>query len=237
MTIRNETTTYKRHRYPIEVISHCVWLYFRFSLSYRDVELLVAERGIVVSYESIRQWCLKFGDEYAQKLRKRRGQPGDKWHIDEVFIKINGKTHYLWRAVDQDGMVLDILVTRRRNKEAAKRFFLKLLKGLQYEPRVIITDKLRSYPAAIREVLWQVDHRQHKGLNNRAENSHRPTRRRERVMQRFKSPEQAQQFLSSFGPIYEHFKPKRHLMKAADYRNLMTNRFHEWQDVTAMMGC
>ena len=197
----------------------------------------MAERGIVVSYESIRQWCLKFGDEYAQKLRKRRGKPGDKWHIDEVFIKINGKTHYLWRAVDQDGMALDILVTKRRNKEAAKRFFLKLLKGFQYEPRVVITDKLRSYPAAVREILPHVDHRQHKGLNNRAENSHRPTRRRERVMQKFKSPEQAQRFLSPFGPIYEHFKPKRHLMKAADYRNLMSNRFQEWQDVTAAMCC
>ena len=159
----------------------------------------MAERGIIVSYESIRQWCLKFGDEYAQKLRKKRGQPGDKWHVDEVFIKINGKTHYLWRAVDQNGMVLDILVTKRRNKEAAKRFFLKLLKGLKYEPRVIITDKLRSYRAALREVLPHVEHRQHKGLNNRAENSHRPTRRRERVMQRFKSSAQAQRFLSPFG--------------------------------------
>ena len=134
MTAQKEIPTYKRYRYPIEIIRHCVWLYFRFSLSYRGVELLMAERGIVVSYESIRQWCLKFGDAYAQKLRKKRGQPGDKWHVDEVFIKINGKTHYLWRAVDQDGIVLDILVTRRRNKEAAKQFFLKLLKGLKYEP-------------------------------------------------------------------------------------------------------
>jgi putative transposase len=237
MTAKRGTSTYKRHRFPTEIISHCVWLYFRFSLSYRDVELLVAERGIVVSYESIRQWCLKFGDEYAKKLRKRRGQPGDKWHIDEVFIKINGKTHYLWRAVDQNGMVLDILVTRRRNKAAAKRFFLKLLKELQYEPRVIITDKLRSYPAAIREVLPHIEHRQHKGLNNRAENSHRPTRRRERVMQKFKSMEQAQRFLSPFGLIYEHFKPKRHLMEAADYRNLMINCFEEWYELTAVIGC
>ena len=237
MTTRKETSTYKRHRFPIEIIRHCVWVYFRFSLSYRDVELLMAERGVVVSYESIRQWCLKFGDEYAQKLRKKRGQPGDKWHVDEVFIKINGKTHYLWRAVDQHGMVLDILVTRRRNKEAAKQFFLKLLKGLKYEPRVIITDKLRSYRAALREVLPHVEHRQHKGLNNRAENSHRPTRRRERVMQRFKSSAQAQRFLSPFGPIYEHFKPRRHLMKAADYRNLMVKRFQIWENMTAVMDC
>ena len=116
MKAQKEIPTYKRYRYPNEIIRHCVWLYFRFPLSYRDVELLMAERGIVVSYESIRQWCLKFGEEYAQKLRKKRGRPGDKWHLDEIFIKINGKTHYLWRAVDQNGMVLDILVTRRRNK-------------------------------------------------------------------------------------------------------------------------
>ena len=133
-------------------------------------------------------------------------------------------------------MVLDILVTRRRNKEAAKRFFLKLLKGLDYEPRVIITDKLRSYGAAKREVLPHVEHRQHKGLNNRTENSHLPTRRREKVMQRFKSPEQAQRFLSPFGPIYEHFQPRRHLMKATDYRQIMVKRFEIWEEVTAVIA-
>ena len=196
----------------------------------------MTERGIIFSHESIRQWCLKFGDEYALKLRKRREQPGDKWHLDEIFIKINGKMHYLWRAVDQNGMVLDILVTRRRNKEAAKRFFLKLLRGLKYEPRVIITDKLRSYGAALREVLPHVEHRQHKGLNNRAENSHRPTRRREKVMQKFKSMDHAQQFLSPFGLIYEHFKPKRHLMSAADYRQLMSVRLQDWREMTASIG-
>ena len=197
----------------------------------------MAARGVVVSYESIRQWCLKFGEEYAQKLRKKRGQPGDKWHLDEIYIKISGKTHYLWRAVDQNGMVLDILVTRRRNKEAAKHFFLKLFAGLKYEPRVIITDKLRSYGAALREVLPHVEHRQHKGLNNRAENSHRTTRRREKVMQKFKSMEHVQHFLSSFGLIYEHFKPKRHLMKAADYRQIMSIRFQVWQEVAGSIGC
>jgi putative transposase len=208
-----------------------------FPLSFRDVELMMVERGIVVSYESIRQWCLKFGEEYAQKLRKKRGQPGDKWHLDEIYIKISGKTHYLWRAVDQNGIVLDILVTRLRNKGAAKRFFLKLLKGLQYEPRVIITDRLRSYGAARRTMLPHVEHRQHKGLNNRAENSHRPTRRREKVMQKFKSMAHVQHFLSSFGLIYEHFKPKRHLMKAADYRQIMSIRFQVWQEVAANIGC
>jgi putative transposase len=154
-----------------------------------------------------------------------------------VFIKINGRTYYLWRAVDQNGNILDILVTKRRNKEAAKRFFLKLLAGLEYEPRVVITDKLRSYGAALREVLPHVEHRQHKGLNNRAENSHRPTRRREKVFQRFKSMDHAHQFLSPFGLIYEHFKPRRHLMKAADYRQIMANRFQVWQGVTVVISC
>jgi len=237
MVTRKVRPTYKRYRFPIQIIQQCVWLYFRFSISFRDVELMMAERGVVVSYESIRQWCLKFGEEYAQKLRKKRGQPGDKWHLDEIYIKISGKTHYLWRAVDQNGMVLDILVTRRRNKEAAKHFFLKLFAGLKYEPRVIITDKLRSYGAALREVLPHVEHRQHKGLNNRAENSHRTTRRREKVMQKFKSMAHVQHFLSSFGLIYEHFKPKRHLMKAADYRQIMSIRFQVWQEVAGSIGC
>lgn len=159
MSTKKETLTYKRHRYPAEIISHAVWLYFRFSISYRDVELMLVKKGVAVSYETIRQWCLKFGESYAKKLRKKRTQPGDKWHLDEVFIKINGKTHYLWRAVDQDGMVLDILVTKRRNKEAAKRYFLKLFEGTECKPRVIITDKLRSYGAALREVLPDIDHR------------------------------------------------------------------------------
>ena len=154
---------YKGYRFPSEIISHAVWLYFRFSLSFRDVEELLAERGIIVTYETVRQWCLKFGQTYANELRRRRPRCGDIWHMDEVYLKINGKTHYLWRAVDQDGTVLDILVQSRRNKQAAKRFFQKLLKGLQYVPRVIITDKLKSYGAAKREILPGVEHRQHKG--------------------------------------------------------------------------
>jgi putative transposase len=162
--------TYKGFRFPSELISHAVWLYFRFSLSFRDVEELLAQRGIVVTYETVRQWCLKFGQTYANELRRRRPRCGDKWHLDEMYLKINGKTHYLWRAVDQDGNVLDILVQSRRSKRVAKRFFRKLLKGLQYVPRVIITDKLKSYGAAKREILPGVEHRQHKGLNNRAEN-------------------------------------------------------------------
>ena len=139
---------YRRHRFPAEIINHCVWLYFRFALSFRDVEEIMAMRGVTLTYETIREWCLKFGQTYANQLRRRRPRPGDKWLLDEVFIKINGRVQYLWRAVDQDGNVLDILVQSRRNKKAAKRFFRKLLKELQYVPRVLITDKLKSYGAA-----------------------------------------------------------------------------------------
>ena len=153
---------YKGFRFPPEIISHAVWLYFRSSLSFRDVEELLAQRGIVVTYETVRQWCLKFGQTYANKLRRRRPRCGDKWHMDEVVLTIRGKRHYLWRAVDQYGNILDILVQSRRDKKVAKRFFRKLLKELQYVPRVTITDKLRSYGAAKREILPGVEHRQHK---------------------------------------------------------------------------
>jgi putative transposase len=151
---------YKRHRFPAEIIRHCVWLYYRFSLSYRDVEELMVERGITVSHEAVRYWCGKFGQAYANALRRRCPRPGDKWHLDEVFLTINKERHYFWRAVDQGGNVLDILVQRRRDKHAAKKFFRKLLKGLTYVPRVIITDKLKSYGAAKREMLPGVEHRQ-----------------------------------------------------------------------------
>jgi putative transposase len=163
---------YKQHRFPGEIIRHAVWLYDRFPLSHRDVAELLFARGIIVSYEAIRKWCRKFGQAYANTRRQRRSRPGDKWHLDEVFITLNKQRHYLWRAADQEGVILDILVQRRRNKQAAKKFFRKLLKGCQYVPRVIITDKLKSYGAAKRESLPGVEHRQHRYLNNRAENSH-----------------------------------------------------------------
>ena len=178
--------------------------------------------------------CLKFGQTFANELRRRRPQPGDKWHLDEMFIKMNGKDHYLWRAVDQNGHVLDILVQSRRNKKAAKRFFRKLLKGLQYVPRVIITDKLKSYSAAKAEIMPGVEHRQHKGLNNRAENSHQPTRVREKVMRRFKSAGHAQRFLSAFGIISNHFRPRRHLLTAERYREEMQMRFATWVEVSCV---
>ena len=167
---------YHRHRFPSEIISPCVWLYFRFSLSFRDVEELMSSRGVSLSYETIREWCFKFGQTYANGLRRRSPRPGDQWHLDEVFLKINGRLHYLWRAVDQDGDVLDILVQTSRDKKAAKKFFRKLLKGMRFVPRVIVTDKLRSYSAAKAELLPSAEHCQQKYQNNRAENSHQPTK-------------------------------------------------------------
>jgi putative transposase len=227
---------YKNHRFPPEIISHAVWLYFRFTLSYRDVEEMLLARGIRVTYEAIRKWCRKFGQDYANQIRRRRPRTGDKWHLDEVFLTINGERHYLWRAVDQDDNVLDILVQSRRNKKAAKKFFRKLLKGLQYVPRVVITDKLKSYGAAKRELLPGVEHRQSRYLNNRCENSHRPTRQRERRMQGFKSAGHAQRFLSAFGPIFQHFRPRRHLLSASEYRDEMRNRFESWAEITGTKG-
>ncbi len=226
--------TYAGYRFPAEIIGHAVWRYFRFALSYRDVAELLAERGVIVTYETVRQWCRKFGQTYANALRRRRPRPGDKWHLDEVFIAINGVTHYLWRAVDQEGNVLDILVQRRRNKAAAKQFFRRLLKGLQYVPRVLITDKLASYGAAKRETLPGVEHRQHRRLNNRAEHAHQPTRERERRMRRFKSPGHAQRFLAAYGPIASHFRPRRHRLTAAAYRQTRADRFATWRVVTGM---
>jgi len=234
MTAKPSLPTYKGYRFPAEIISHAVWLYFRFSLSYRDVEELMAERGVIVTYETVRQWCQKFGQHYANQLRRRRAQTGDKWHFDEVFLTINGKQHYLWRAVDQHGHVLDILVQSRRNKQAAKKFFRKLLKGCQYVPRVLITDKLGSYSAAKKELLPSVEHRQHKRAGNRAENSHQPTRQRERTMRRFKSAGHAQRFLAAQGPRSEHFCPRRHRLPAHHYREAMQERFVVWNTIAGV---
>jgi len=232
--MNSERSSYPRHRFPAEIISHAVWLYHVFSLSLRDVELILAERGVVVTHESIRHWCLKFGADFASRLRRRRPQPGDTWHLDEVFIRIRGVLHYLWRAVDQHGVVLDILVQERRNGAAAKRFFKRLLHGLKYKPRRLVTDGLRSYGVAHRAVLPDVRHRTSRYLNNRAENSHRPTRRRERQMQRFKSPGHAQRFLSTHAMIYGHFRPRRHLMAAAGYRRARATAFRIWRQETCV---
>ena len=227
--MRSSVSLYHRHRFPAEIISHCVWLYFRFALSFRDVEEMLAMRGVALTYETVREWCLKFGQTYANNLRRRAPPPGDRWHLDEVFLKVNGRIHYLWRAVDQDGDVLDILVQHSRDKKAAKKFFRKLLKGLRYVPSVIITDKLRSYNAAKAEVLPSVEHQQQKYRNNRGENSHQPTRLQERLMRRFKSAGHAQRFLSVFGIIGSHFRVGRHLHRANGYRDVMRSRFILWE--------
>jgi putative transposase len=197
---------YARHRSPAEVISHAVWLYFRFPLSLRMVEEMLAARGILVSHETIRQWALKFGQSFANQIRRRIAAPGDKWHLDEVVISIGGRKHWLWRAVDQHGVVLDILVQSRRNMKAAKRLLRKLVKKQGIAPRVMITDKLASYAAAKRVVMPGAEHRQHRGLNNRAETNHQPTRRRECIRKRFKSAGQAQRFLSVHDQIANLFR-------------------------------
>src|SRR4051812_22170062 len=201
---------YAGYRHPAELISYAVWLYFRFPLSLRMVEEMLAARGISVTYETIRQWGLKFGREFANRLRRRAPRRGEG-RVDEVVITIAGKKHWLWRAVDQEGFVLDVLVQSRRDKKAAKRLLRKLLTKQGWAPRVLITDKLKSYAAAKREIMPGVEHRQHKGLNNRAENSHQPTRRRERIMKRFKSPRQVQRFLSIHDQIANLFtrRPKQ----------------------------
>jgi putative transposase len=225
---------YAGHRFPAEIISHAVWLYFRFPLSLRMVEEMLAARGIVVSHETVRQWALKFGQAFASRIRRRLPCAGDKWHLDEVAIKIAGVKHWLWRAVDQTGIVLDVLVQSRRDKQAAKRLLRKLLKKQMRLPRVMITDKLASYGAAQREIMSGVEHRQHKGLNNRAENSHQPTRRRERQMKRFKSPGQAQRFLSAHDQINNLFHLRRDHRPAIQYRAARTQAFQTWAEVTGV---
>ena len=188
---------------------------------------------MTLTYETVREWCLKFGQAYANILHRKSPRPGDRWHLVEIFLKINGRPHYRWRAVDQDGDVLDILVQSRRDKKAAKKFFRNLLKGLRCVPRVIITDKLKSYSATKAEVMPSVVHLQQKYENNRAEISHQPTRLREKVMRRFKSAGHAQRFLSAFGLISSHFRVGRHLYSANGYREVMKARFADWQDVIA----
>src|SRR3954462_8578524 len=224
--------SYAGYRFPAEVISQAVWLYFRFPLSLRMVEEMLAARGIVVSHETVRQWALRFGQDFAIRIRRRLPRAGDKWHLDEVAIKIAGVQHWLWRAVDQTGMVLDVLVQCRRDKRAAKRLLRKLLKWQGRAPRVMVTDKLASYGAAKRELIPGVEHRRHKGLNNRAENSHHPTRRRERQMKRFKSAGQAQRFLSAHDQINNLFHLRRDHVTASEYRAARAQAFAIWAEVT-----
>jgi len=232
MTKSSPSSLYHRHRFPSDVIAHAVWLYFKFPLSLRMVEDLLAERGIIVSHQTIRTWAEKFGCQYAANIRRRSaGQFDGKWHLDEVVITMRGKKHWLWRAVDQNGFVLDVLVQSRRNTKAAKRLMRKLLKRHGSAPRVMITDKLRSYGAAKREVMPGVEHRSHKGLNNRAENSHQPTRQRERAMKRFKPPRQLQRFLSIHDPIANLFQLPRHKMTSTGFREMRSLATQTWREI------
>src|SRR5918993_5771287 len=198
------------------------------------VEEMLAARGILVSHETVRQWTRKFGQAFANRIRRRLPSTGDKWHLDEVVITIAGVKHWLWRAVDQTGIVLDVLVQSRRDKQAAKRLLRKLLKRQCRAPRVMVTDKLPSYGAAKKDLLPDVEHRRHKGLNNRAENSHQPTRRRERQMKRFKSPRQAQRFLSAHGQISNLFHLRRDHVTASEYRAARTRAFELWAEITGV---
>ncbi len=229
----NKSSMYKQYRYPVEIIQYSVWLYHRFNLSQRDIEDLLAERGIIVSYESIRLWCNKFGPKYVTRLKRNHQGYGDTFFIDEVFVKIGGKQHYLWRAVDQDGEVIDVFLQKRRDGAAAKRFFKRLLKKHQGEPRKIVTDKLRSYGVAHRELIPDAIHDTSQYANNRAELSHQPTRVRERGMRRFKSTWQAQRFLSTHAEIYNLFNLGRHLISAKHYRILRLCAFASWECAAA----
>ena len=224
--------SYGGHRFPPEVISYAVWLYFRFPLSLRMVEEMLAARGIEVTYETVRRWSVKFGLVIARRIRSSALARGDKWHLDEVVVTINGKKHWLWRGVDQHGAVLDVLVQSRRDKRAAKRLMRKLLKKHGRAPRVLITDKLRSYAAANKDLGVNVEHRQHKGLNNRAENSHQPTRVREKVMRRFKSARHLQRFASTHDQVANLFMHCRHNTKAQTKRDARTRAFAAWERVS-----
>jgi putative transposase len=222
----------KGFRFPREIIAYAVWTYHRFALSTADVEDLLSERGIIVSREAVRLWVNLFGSQFAACIRRDRPRPHDKWHMDEVVIPINGVKHWLWRAVDGNGDVLDILIQPRRNAKAAKRFFGRLVAAYG-EPRVVITDKLRSYTKPIKVIAPEADHRAHKALNNRIEGSHRPTRKRERMMGRFKSPRQAQRFLVAHDQISTIFRLRRYRLSTLSYRHARADAFKLWEGYAA----
>jgi putative transposase len=234
MNIPIDLPPLKGFRYPREIIAFAVWAYHRLALSTADVEDLLAARGVIVSREAIRLWVNRFGSHFADCIRRERPRPNDKWHMDEVVLTIRGKKHWLWRSIDADGDVLDILVQTRRNAKAAKRFFQRLVSQFG-EPRVVLTDKLRSYIKPVKTQAPNADHRAHKGLNNAIEVSHRPTRKREKIMGRFKSHRQAQRFLSAHDQINLIFRPRRYQLTATSYRHARNDAFSLWADYTAEM--
>jgi len=227
------TVSFARHQFPPDIIRHAVWLYLRFTLSFRDVEDLLAERGLDVSYETVRRWVLKFGPAFAKELRRRRHRPTGHWHLDEMAVPIGGRQFWLWRAVDDEGEVLDLLVQRRRDAKAAAKLMRKLLRRQGFAPKTLVTDKLRSYGAAKTQLGLSARHEQGLRKNNRAENSHLPVRRRERKMQRFKSPGSAQRFLSSHAAVHNTFNVQRHLVSRNTLRVLRDEALQNWRAATA----
>ncbi len=232
--MKSTTVMYKRHRFPPEIIQYAVWLYHRFALSHRDIEDLMSQRGVEVSYEAIRLWCNKFGPKYAQRLRRTHQRYGATFFIDEVLVKIQGKQHYLWRAVYQVGDVVDVLLQTRLAGTSAKRFCKRLLRKHRGEPRKIVTDKLRSYNVAHRELIPETIHDTSQYANNRCELSHEPTRVRERGMRKFKSVKQAQRFLGAHAAVYNLFNLGRHLVSAENYRYFRLRAFASWEKAVAI---
>jgi putative transposase len=230
--MNSPTINYKNHRFPPQIIARAIWLYFRFPLSLRLIEEMLLERGIVVSYETIRRWGRKFGAAYAKQLRRKKPSRKDIWHLDEVVISIAGRKHWLWRAVDQDGYVLDEIVQARRDTKAAKRLLVRLLKKQGLTPKRFVTDKLRSYGAARRDVMPAVEHRSHKGLNNRAENSHVPLRKRERMMQGFRSVGGLQRFISVFSAVRNLFVAPHQKRSALATHIHRIRAMAQWKAVT-----
>lgn len=209
----------KRHRFPLSIISQTVWLYHRFNHSYRDIQEQLAFRGIILSHETVREWCLKFADHFKNVIKKRERKPSNKWHLDEMTVKINGEPFVLWRAVDEEGIELDVFLQKRRNKKAAIRFLSRLLR-VHPCPRVIVTDKLKSYNKPIKHMCSKAKHLSHKRLNNRVENAHQPTRRKEKCLIKFKSPPGVQRLLSLMGKVRNIFAVDvgRYKRKAPDQR-------------------
>jgi len=228
--------TYERYRYPSQIISHTVWLYHRFTLSFRDIEDILAARGVIVSYETIRQWCLKITSPITRQLKKKQGKLGDEWFLDEVFIKLNGNAHYLWRAVDQDGCELVVFVSKSRNKKAALKLFRKLFRTQPRKPTVIITDKLPSYKAALREIGVNIKHNTRQYANNITEISQQKTRQQQRQMRNFKTIKHAQKFLANHGLINNLFRHQRHLAKASTYRLLREESFNTWAQTSCVQN-
>src|SRR5580700_9897354 len=225
--------SYRRHRFPPPIIQHAIWLYLRFTLSYGDVEELLAERGLEISYETGRRWVLKFGPGFVRRLRRSRPRPSNRWHLDEMVVRIAGKRMYLWRAVDHEGEVLDMPVQRRRDKRAALRLMRKLLRKRGFAPKLLTTDKLGSYGAAFRHLRLTCPHEQGLRANNRAENSHQAVRRRERKLQRFKSAASAQRFLNMHAAVHNNFNLQRHVVSRSTLRIFRAEAAAQWQDAVA----